>query len=219
MLQIPMLAPLRRGSQVYNSLTFRDSRIFCVPFNNQRMSAMTRALCAVVFVCAFALSISATNAKPRHQKHITATSQTFTYCPADASYRSVCPGAFTRTMTRASRAASPAATYQEAAIVGGRPAGCPAKFCGCEASLYLFGKIDPYLNLAANWYRRFPRTSPAPRMAAARNGHVMVLVSHVSGNDWLVHDGNSGGGYTRRHVRSISGYRIVDPHGARVAMR
>jgi hypothetical protein len=83
----------------------------------------------------------------------------------------------------------------------------------------LFGKIDPYLNLAANWLRRFPRTSPAPGMAAARPGHVFVLVSHVEGNDWLVHDGNSGGGLTRRHVRSIAGYRIVDPNGSRVAAR
>jgi hypothetical protein len=54
-------------------------------------------------------------------------------------------------------------------------------------------------------------------MAAARPGHVFVLVSHISGNEWLVHDGNSGGGLTRRHVRSIAGYRIVDPRGSQVA--
>ena len=51
-------------------------------------------------------------------------------------------------------------------------------------------------------------------MAAARSGHVMVLMSHVGGNDWLVHDGNSGGGLTREHVVSISGYTIVNPRGA-----
>ena len=50
-------------------------------------------------------------------------------------------------------------------IVGGRPAGCPHAFCGCEASLYKFGRIIPELNLAANW-RRFPRTAAAPGMAA-----------------------------------------------------
>jgi hypothetical protein len=99
-------------------------------------------------------------------------------------------------------------------VIGRRPAGCPRAFCGCEASLYLFGKIRPELNLAANWIRKFPRTSPAPGMAAARNGHVMVLMSHVEGDNWLVHDGNSGGGLTREHVVSIRRYVIVNPRGA-----
>jgi hypothetical protein len=102
-------------------------------------------------------------------------------------------------------------------VVGRRPDGCPHAFCGCEASLYLFGKIYPDLNLASNWARKFPRTSPAPRMAAVRNHHVMVLISPVAGNDWLVHDGNSGAGLTRDHVISINGYTIVDPQGSRLA--
>jgi hypothetical protein len=103
-------------------------------------------------------------------------------------------------------------------VIGGRPPGCPRAFCGCEASIYLFGKIYPDLNLAANWLRKFPRTSPAPGMAAARRGHVFVLISHIEGSDWLVHDGNSGGHRTRRHVRSIARYTIVNPH-SRLAMR
>ena len=104
-------------------------------------------------------------------------------------------------------------------IIGGRPSGCPYRYCGCEASRYVFGKIIPELNLAYNWIRKFPRTSPAPGMAAARSGHVFILISHVSGNDWMVHDGNSGGHLTREHVRSISGYVIVNPHGNRYAAR
>ena len=103
-----------------------------------------------------------------------------------------------------------------AVVVGRRPPGCPYEFCGCEASLYIFGKIRPYLNLASNWIRKFPRTAPASGMVAARNHHVMVLISHVGGSDWLVHDGNSGGHKTREHVRSIKGYVIVDPHGTRM---
>lgn len=102
-------------------------------------------------------------------------------------------------------------------VIGGRPAGCPSRFCGCEASLYLFGRIRPELNLASNWIRYFPRTSPAPNMAAARPGHVMVLMSHVEGDIWTVHDGNSGGRLTREHARSIRGYRVVDPNGGRIA--
>jgi hypothetical protein len=104
-------------------------------------------------------------------------------------------------------------------IVRRRPAGCPHAFCGCEASLYLFGDIRANLNLASEWARAFPRASPAPRMVAVRSHHVMVLMSHVGGSDWLVHDGNSGGGLTREHVLSISGYIIVDPRGSRTAQR
>jgi hypothetical protein len=95
-------------------------------------------------------------------------------------------------------------------IIGGRPSGCPHAFCGCEASLYRFGRIIPQLNLASNW-RRFPRTSPATGMAAVRSGHVMILQQQVSGNIWTVHDGNSGGHVTREHPVSIAGYTIVDP--------
>lgn len=101
-------------------------------------------------------------------------------------------------------------TATNAEVVGGRPHGCPHAFCGCEASLYLFGVIKPKLNRAANWFR-FQRTSPAPGMAAVRQHHVMVLVRHVKGKNWLVHDGNSGGHKTREHVRSIAGYVVVDP--------
>jgi hypothetical protein len=102
-------------------------------------------------------------------------------------------------------------------VVGGRPAGCPYEFCGCEASRYVFGEIRRELNLASAWARKFPRAEPAPGMAAVRPHHVMILMRHMGGKDWLVHDGNSGNHMTREHVRSISGYVIVDPHGARAA--
>ena len=98
-------------------------------------------------------------------------------------------------------------------VVGARPHECPRSFCGCEASLYLFGHVRPDLNLASNWIRQFPHTSPAPGMAAVRNHHVFVLMSQVSGSNWLVHDGNSGHGLIREHVRSISGYIVVNAKG------
>lgn len=100
-----------------------------------------------------------------------------------------------------------------AVVLGGRPQGCPARFCGCGALLHLFGRIIPTLNLAANWLR-FPRALPAPKMAAARRGHVFVLERHIAGNVWIVHDSNSGGRRTRLHARSIAGYVIVNPHGS-----
>lgn len=103
-------------------------------------------------------------------------------------------------------------------IVGGRPAGCPRRYCGCGASLHIFGRIIPSLNLAANWLR-FPRAAPAPGMVAARRGHVFVLRRHISGKTWLVWDANSGRGKTRIHPRSIAGFKIVNPHGSRVAVQ
>lgn len=98
-------------------------------------------------------------------------------------------------------------------VIGGRPSGCPRAFCGCGASIHLFGRIIPALNLAANWLR-FPHAAPAPKMAAARHGHVFVLEQHVAGNQWLVYDANSGHGRTRMHVRSIAGFTVVNPHGS-----
>lgn len=97
-------------------------------------------------------------------------------------------------------------------VIGGRPQGCPRQFCGCGASLEVFGRIIPRLNLAANWLA-FPRAEPAPGMAAARPGHVFILKQHIAGNTWLVHDSNSGRGRTRIHPRSIAGFRIVNPKG------
>jgi hypothetical protein len=101
---------------------------------------------------------------------------------------------------------------REARVIGSRPHGCPYRYCGCGASLHLFGRIIPALNLAANWLK-FPRAMPAPRMAAARRGHVFVLEHHIRGNVWMVWDANSGGHRTRVHPRSIIGFRIVNPHG------
>lgn len=102
-------------------------------------------------------------------------------------------------------------------IIGGRPAGCPHAYCGCGTSIKIFGRIRPELNLAANWLRKFPRTSAAPGMVAARRGHVMALLSHVSGDKWKVYDPNSGRGLTRIHVRSIKGFAVVNPYASRVA--
>ncbi|MGY4625087.1 hypothetical protein ACVWY3_002843 [Bradyrhizobium sp. USDA 4486] len=97
-------------------------------------------------------------------------------------------------------------------IVGGRPAGCPSSFCGCGASLRVFGRVVPELNLASNWLR-FPRAAPAPGMVAARRGHVFVLEQHLGGDMWMAYDANSGGHATRMHARSLRGYTIVNPRG------
>lgn len=100
------------------------------------------------------------------------------------------------------------------AIVGGRPAGCPHAYCGCGTSLYFFHRIVGSLNLAANWLR-FPHVAPQAGVAAVAPSrhHVLAVVRHVSGMNFLVHDSNSGHGLTRDHVRNLSGYTFVDPVG------
>jgi hypothetical protein len=91
------------------------------------------------------------------------------------------------------------------------PSGCPSRaFCGCGAAVAVFGTPRRDLWLAAAWLR-FPRTSPASGMVAARRGHVFVLRQHIQGNVWMVEDYNSGGRKSRIHPRSISGYTIVNP--------
>lgn len=108
----------------------------------------------------------------------------------------------------------------DARVIGGRPKGCPHAFCGCAASLEVFGKIIPALNLAWNWVVYFNRAAPAPGMAAARRGHVFILKEDRGNGRWLVIDGNTGNRKTGRHkiiehVRSLRGYIIVNPHSPR----
>lgn len=91
------------------------------------------------------------------------------------------------------------------------PAGCPARlFCGCGASVRVFGHSVRELWLAANWYK-FPRAAPAPGTVAVRRHHVFVLEADLGGGVWQVYDANSGRGGTRVHARSIAGYTIVSP--------
>lgn len=104
------------------------------------------------------------------------------------------------------------AIYDRGSIVS-HPSGCPGSaFCGCGASVRIFGHPVRELFLAHNWFK-FPRTSPAPGMVAVRNHHVWVLESQVSGDTWIGYDANSGGHQTRIHARRLAGYVIVNPHG------
>lgn len=98
----------------------------------------------------------------------------------------------------------------QAAVIGKRPPQCPRLYCGCALSIKIFGKPIRDLFLAANW-KRFPQTSPAPGMVAARRGHVFQLVRHIKGDTWLAWDANSGRGLTRIHPRRIAGFTIHKP--------
>lgn len=117
----------------------------------------------------------------------------------------------------ASSARYAAAENSSEGVIGGRPAGCPRRFCGCGVSLKVFGRIIPELNLAANWKHRFPRAHPGPGMVAARSGHVFYIVSMIDAETAMAYDPNSGGGKIRIHPRPLRGYTVVDPNGRRLA--
>lgn len=109
--------------------------------------------------------------------------------------------------------ALPTAAYSE---ILPHPQGCPRRaFCGCGASVNLFGRPVRELFLAANWFK-FPRATPGHNMAAVRRGHVFVLKHQLKDDLWMVYDANSGGRQTRMHARSIRGYTIVNPSGGAV---
>jgi hypothetical protein len=161
-----------------------------------------------------ALSSSGSNARPTSQ-----IAECNVTMPCDFSGPHLRDGKYKRQQigveprTTSYRNAMAAVDTSQGHVVGGRPAGCPHSFCGCGASLRVFGRIVPGLNLASNWLR-FPRAAPAPGMVAARRGHVFVLERHVEGDTWVAYDANSGGRATRIHARSLRGYTVVNPHAA-----
>jgi hypothetical protein len=192
--------------------------------NPQRLllAATTAALIALTTIPAEARGHRHHGSHHRHIDHANRpplASSAGSPCVSDNNGRQVCGGVSEGYQVARAASFGRAKHSTEGGVVGRRRAGFPYAFCGAEASYYVFGVTKRDLWLAANWIRKFPHTAPAPGMAAARSGHVMILMSHVSGSDWLVHDGNGGRHLTWEHVRSISGYTIVDPHSQRYAWK
>jgi hypothetical protein len=102
-----------------------------------------------------------------------------------------------------------------AEVIGGRPSGCPHRYCGCASASYIgLPNKDGRWNLARNWLV-FPRAAPGPGMAVVRGGHVAIIIGGQPGA-WQLYDPNSGGGLSRIHVRPLFG-AVVDPKGRRAA--
>ncbi len=102
------------------------------------------------------------------------------------------------------------ASGNEAQVIGGRPPGCPARFCGCGLRKYL-GINDARLDLAWNWARLFPHTQPRSGAAAVRRHHVMLLISQIQNSIWRVRDYNGGRHLAWIHDRDVRGYVFVIP--------
>jgi hypothetical protein len=93
------------------------------------------------------------------------------------------------------------------------PKGCPRRlFCGCGASMHLFGTVKPGLMLAANWLR-FPRATPGPGTVAARRGHVFVIDKVLSNGMVMAYNYNGAGGRSTYQALSLRGYTVVNPKG------
>jgi hypothetical protein len=108
--------------------------------------------------------------------------------------------------------------YYDRGQIVAHPAGCPRSlFCGCGASIEVFGRSVRDLWLVANWYR-FPRTAPAPGMAVLwGTRHVAIIREYYGDGTALLYDTNSGQGLTRVHRRSIAGLAVVNPHPGKKA--
>jgi hypothetical protein len=98
-------------------------------------------------------------------------------------------------------------------VIGGRPSGCPRAYCGCASARYV-GLQGRQWWLAARWLS-LPRAAPAPGMAAARRGHVRIIIGVLGGGRYRFYDPNSGGGLTRITVGTLAGYKVVNPRGYR----
>lgn len=165
-----------------------------------------RQLIAVAI--ALACVVAATPATARHQKHNN-TGQVQEFC-GDRYCGS--------NLTVAREVQSSRRGAYDGRVVA-HPAGCPSRaFCGCGVSVKVFGKPIRDLFLARNWFK-FPRATPGAGMVAVRNGHVMYIMAYDGNGNATVYDPNSGGHRTRIHIRSLAGYRVVNPHGARMASR
>jgi hypothetical protein len=173
-----------------------------------------------VFVAFMFFLVASSSSEARHSRTISQAPACNVTMPCDFSFSKPPRQSFASYLERQTRTnrrsdAREVSDVGRGQVVGSRPAGCPHSFCGCGASIRVFGRIVPGLNLASNWLR-FPRTAPAPGMVAARRGHVFVLERHVEGDTWMAYDANSGGHATRIHTRSLRGYTVVNPH-ARLA--
>ena len=90
-------------------------------------------------------------------------------------------------------------------------------FCGCGASIEVFGHSVRDLWLVSNWYR-FPRAAPAAGMAVLwGTRHVAIIRQYFGDGTAMLYDANSGRGLTRVHRIRIAGLSVVDPHPGRVS--
>ncbi len=192
-----------------------------------------KVMAALLAVAMFTVATSSADARSRKHhtykhraQHMRVVAVPASSCVPDNNGRTVCSGAATQQIAerravdlyargdRRERVAS----YDGGRIVA-HPAGCPGRaFCGCGVSVRVFGKPVRNLYLAANWLK-YPRASPSSGMVAARHGHVMYIESMDANGNAVVYDPNSGGHQTRVHTRSLRGYTVVNPHGARLALR
>ncbi len=169
----------------------------------------------LALACVFAFGTTAAEARHRHHSVLHLSSSRTTAGPMTCDTDGRCTGGgalreFSSLLPMRGTGLRVAAGPSE---IVPHPAGCPrVAFCGCGAAVHLLGAPIRALWLAANWFK-FPRAAPAPGMAAVRQHHVFAIERVLGNGLVLAYDANSGGHLTRIHVRSLAGYRVVDPRG------
>lgn len=183
---------------------------------------MTTRTLLLALVAASIAALAVSPAEAKHRKHARHQQQTISNigCVPDNNGKMACGAdntdtvSATRVVDASANRAYASAPQDGTTIIGGRPAGCPHRYCGCGLARYL-GIKDVRLNLASNWARLFRReTAPRAGLAAVRPGHVMYIEAAAGNGQWLIRDYNSGGGLSRLHVRDVRGYVFVDPHAS-----
>jgi hypothetical protein len=182
-----------------------------------------RSFLAALLLCL--VSVASSEARTRHNESIPAFDRHAVYhvgsgaIIAERSARKVRTSGFKQIRKRHERERrSPTrqASRGEVQLLP-HPVGCPSRaFCGCGASIEVFGRSIRELWLAAAWFK-FPRAEPAPGMVAVRRHHVFVIREVRAPGLVLAYDANSGGRRTRLHLRSLAGFTVVNPRGSRYA--
>lgn len=175
-----------------------------------------RSILAALSLCLMACGTAHATVGVEYDRH--AVSGAYSYGPVVASPRQdrVKRKMRDRRTRDTSHVASNRVVRPDAQIVS-HPSGCPARaFCGCGASVEVFGRSIRELWLASNWFR-FPPAAPAPGMVAVRRHHVFVIREVIGPGLVLAYDANSGGRQTRIHPRSLAGYSVRNPRGSSYA--
>lgn len=160
---------------------------------------MSRLNAVAVIVCAFALSISAANAKPlRHKSGIIVCNQQG--CHGD--------GGTVLSPQHASRSVE----REDISFIA-NPAGCRRIALSCACRLAAYWGLGSGLDKVSTWPRVFARThGPAVGVAAVRRDqhHIIGIIGGGPGA-WRVADFNSGGHKNREYtVSDFRGYFFVD---------
>lgn len=148
---------------------------------------MTRAILgAVALVCVLTLAGTAADARPR---------QPANHCDNDGRCVAAATGLAGAVSGAGGYGGSRLVQISRQRVSGGRPAGCPALWCGCGLALKLFGRHVRELWAARAWLRFQRVPGPVPGSIAVlsrgrRGGHVGIVRGTDANGNPIIYSGN-----------------------------